>query len=335
MNILVTGVAGFIGSYVAKRLLDAGYVVVGIDNLNEYYDVQLKKDRLKNLQTQSGFIFFQEDIVNKAALVDIFERIPIAVVIHLAAQAGVRYSLENPDIYISSNIQGFYHVLELSRRYRVEHFIFSSSSSVYGANTTQPFTEADRTDHPLALYAATKKANEVMAHSYASAFNLPCTGLRFFTVYGPWGRPDMALFKFTHHLLHDQVIEVYNDGDMARDFTYIDDIVDAVMLTLKHPATPHLGWSGDDPDTATSYAPFRLYNVGNGQPVPLMAFIEAIETALGKKAQKKMLPLQQGDVTQTHADISRIAQDMGFKPKISITEGVERFVRWYCDYYRK
>jgi UDP-glucuronate 4-epimerase len=335
MKILVTGAAGFIGSTLTHRLLDRGDHVVGIDNLNDYYDVRLKHARLERLRTRSGFDFQKLDIVERKGMAELFSASKFDAVVHLAAQAGVRYSIENPSAYIDANLVGFLHVLEGCRHSRVGHLVFASSSSVYGANTRLPFSEHDNVDHPVSLYAATKKANELMAHSYASLYGMSCTGLRFFTVYGPWGRPDMALFKFTEGILAGRPLPVFNRGDMVRDFTYVDDIVEGVIRTMDKPATPAAGWSGERPDPATSYAPWRVFNIGNNQPVKLMRYIEVLEQCLGKKAQLELLPMQAGDVPATFADVSELQQAVGYKPRTPIEVGVQRFAEWYRSYYRK
>ena len=333
MNILVTGSAGFIGFHLTQKLLSRGDHVVGIDNLNPYYDVNLKKTRLKRL-THDNFQFHQIDLADRVAMEKLFADNPFDAVVNLAAQAGVRYSIENPHIYIDANLTGFCHILEGCRHHQVKHLVFASTSSVYGANTKQPFSEHESTEHPIALYAATKKANELMAHSYAHLYRLPCTGLRFFTVYGPWGRPDMALFKFTKNILENKPIDVYNNGDMIRDFTYVDDIIEGVARVIDQPATPNSNWSSDDPDPASSNAPYRIYNIGNNNPVKLMDFIEALENSLGKKAKKNFMPMQDGDVPSTYADVSDLENNLGFKPKTSIAIGVQRFVDWYLEHYR-
>jgi len=330
---LVTGAAGFIGYHVARRLLERGDHVIGIDNLNDYYDVKLKFDRAARLARSEAFTFQRLDVADRAGMETLFAENPFDAVIHLAAQAGVRYSLENPHAYISSNVDGFLHILEGCRHHRVDHLVFASSSSVYGANTHMPFSVADNVDHPVSLYAATKKSNELMAHSYAHLYGLACTGLRFFTVYGPWGRPDMALFLFTKAILEGRPIDVYNRGDMARDFTYIDDIVEGVLRVTDRPAGPDPEWNGDNPDPGTSYAPYRIYNIGNNSPVQLMDFIRAIEKALGREAEKNLLPMQPGDVPATVADVSSLARDVGFRPSTPIEQGVARFIEWYREYY--
>jgi UDP-glucuronate 4-epimerase len=333
MRYLVTGVAGFIGYHVAARLLAAGHEVVGIDNLNPYYDPRLKAARLDRLSPHHNFRFERIDIADRAGVEQLFAGEPLPRVIHLAAQAGVRYSLENPHAYIESNITGFMNVLESCRSSGVEHLVFASSSSVYGANTRMPLSEHQHTDHPVSLYAATKKANEMMAHSYSHLFGLPATGLRFFTVYGPWGRPDMALFAFTKAILEDRPVQLFNQGRMRRDFTYIDDIVEGVLRIAEQPAQPNPAWSGANPDPATSRAPFRLYNIGNDSPVGVMELLSALEQALGKPAMKELAPMQPGDVPETHADVSELTQATGFRPATSVEEGVRRFVSWYKDYF--
>ena len=335
MKVLVTGAAGFIGSTLTHRLLDRGDHVVGIDNLNDYYDVRLKHARLDRLKTRSGFLFRKVDIVDRGPMADLFAANSFDAVVHLAAQAGVRYSIENPSAYIDANLVGFLHVLEGCRHTHVGHLVFASSSSVYGANTRLPFSEHDNVDHPVSLYAATKKANELMAHSYASLYGMSCTGLRFFTVYGPWGRPDMALFKFTEGILAGRPIPVFNRGDMVRDFTYVDDIVEGVVRTMDKPAAPSASWSGERPDPATSYAPWRIFNIGNNQPVKLMRYIEVLEQCLGKKAQLELLPMQAGDVPATFADVGELQRAVGYKPQTPIEVGVGRFAEWYRSYYRK
>ena len=334
MRILVTGAAGFIGSALVRRLLDRGDEVVGIDNLNDYYDVRLKEARLDRLRPSRGFEFRKVDIVDRKSTGELFAAGRFDAVMHLAAQAGVRYSIENPSAYIDANLVGFLHVLEGCRHARVGHLVFASSSSVYGANTRLPFSEHDNVDHPVSLYAATKKANELMAHSYASLYGLPCTGLRFFTVYGPWGRPDMALFKFTEGILAGRPIPVFNRGDMVRDFTYVDDIVEGIVRVIGQPAVPAAGWSGDRPDPAASYAPWRIFNIGNNRPVKLMRYIEVLEQCLGKKAQLDLLPMQAGDVPATRADTSELERAVGYKPQTPVEIGVKRFAEWYEDFYR-
>ena len=333
--ILVTGVAGFIGFHTATRLLERGERVIGLDIVNDYYDVRLKKARLAKLKPFKQFSFTKTDLADRVKIRRLFAKEPIAKVVHLAAQAGVRYSLVNPHAYTDSNIEGFLNILEGCRHAKVEHLVYASSSSVYGGNTQMPFSIHDNVDHPVSLYAASKKANELMAHCYAHLYRIPCTGLRFFTVYGPWGRPDMALFIFTKAILEGKPIEVYNHGKMRRDFTYIDDIVEGVIRTLDHPATPNPAWSGDKPDPGTSSAPARIYNIGNHRPVELLHFIEVLEKALGKKAVKKLLPIQPGDVPATYADVQDLTRDVGFAPATPIEEGIARFVKWYREFYKK
>ncbi|MEW6246722.1 MAG: NAD-dependent epimerase [Nitrospirota bacterium] len=332
--ILVTGVAGFIGYHVARRLLERGDRVLGLDNVNPYYDVRLKEARLAHLSPFERFGFVKRDLADRNAMRALFTEHPIRRVVHLAAQAGVRYSLVNPHAYTDSNIEGFMNILEGCRHARVEHLVYASSSSVYGGNMHMPFSVHDNVDHPVSLYAASKKANELMAHCYAHLYKIPCTGLRFFTVYGPWGRPDMALFIFTKAILEGRPIEVFNYGRMQRDFTYIDDIVEGVVRALDRPAQPDPAWSGERPDPGTSSAPYRLYNIGNHQPVDLLRFIEVLEQALGKKAEKKLLPMQPGDVPATYADIDDLTRDVGFKPATPIEVGIPRFVQWYREFYK-
>ncbi len=334
MRFLVTGAAGFIGYHTAKALLDRGDEVIGLDNLNAYYDVKLKEARLSRLQGRNGFAFHKLDLSDRSGMERLFAETRPQRVIHLAAQAGVRYSLENPHAYIDSNVVGTLHVLEGCRRNGVEHLVLASSSSVYGANTSLPFSVHQNVDHPLSLYAATKKANELMAHSYAHLYRLPVTGLRFFTVYGPWGRPDMALFLFTRKILAGEPIDVFNNGAHARDFTYIDDIVEGVLRTADKIAAPDPDWSGANPDPASSSAPYRLYNIGSNNPVELMHFIACLEKALGREAKKNFLPLQPGDVPKTYADVDALVDDVGFKPATPIEDGIARFVEWYRSYYR-
>ena len=333
MKILVTGVAGFIGMHSAMKLLDDGHEIIGIDNLNDYYDVTLKEDRLKILEGFKDFKFLKLDIKNQKDVIDLFKKELPQRVLHLAAQAGVRYSIQNPYAYIDSNIQGFINILEGCRAIKTEHIVFASSSSVYGGNAKVPFSEHDNVDHPVSLYAATKKANELMAHTYSHLYHIPTTGLRFFTVYGPWGRPDMSPMLFTKAILADEPIQVFNHGDMMRDFTYIDDVIASVNETLFKTATPNINFDANHPDPATSHAPYRIFNIGNSQPIPLIQFIETIEDALGKKANKKMVGMQAGDVKITSADTSELGQWVDFKPNTSIKEGVKRFVDWYKNYY--
>ena len=333
-KVLITGAAGFIGFHLSKRLCEEGYKVIGIDNLNDYYDINLKKARLLELDPVSGFQFIKLDLIDKQGINDLFQNVGFDHVVHLAAQAGVRYSIQNPYAYIESNISGFMNILEACRHFPVEHLIYASSSSVYGANTTMPFSVHHNVDHPVSLYAATKKSNELMAHTYANLYNIPVTGLRFFTVYGPWGRPDMALFLFTKAIFEGKPIEVYNHGKMKRDFTYIDDIVEGITRLIPLSAKPNPQWNGDQPDSATSFAPYRLYNIGNHNPVELMRFIEILEEAIGIKAEKNFMDIQDGDVPATYADISDLTRDAGFKPETSIEEGIMNFVNWYRDYYK-
>ena len=333
MKILVTGAAGFIGSYVSRYLLDRGEEVVGLDNLNDYYDVNLKLARLARLEGDTNFRFVKLDLADREGIAELFAAETFDKVVNLAAQAGVRYSLTNPHAYIDSNIQGFINILEGCRHTDVKHLVYASSSSVYGANTSMPFSVHDNVDHPLSLYAASKKSNELMAHTYSHLYGLPTTGLRFFTVYGPWGRPDMAMFLFTKAILAGEPIQVFNYGKMKRDFTYIDDIVEGVVRTLDHTAPTNPEWNGANPDPGTSAAPYRLYNIGNNNPVELMYLIETIEKALGKTAEKEMLPLQPGDVPATYADVDALIEDVGFKPETSIEDGVARFIAWYRSYF--
>ena len=334
MHILITGAAGFIGAALALRLTERGDRITGLDNLNSYYDVRLKEARLARLTGKPGFDFVRGDITDGAAMSALFARHKFDAVVHLAAQAGVRYSLENPKAYIDSNLVGFGHILEGSRHGGVKHLVFASSSSVYGANKRLPFSEHDNVDHPVSLYAATKKANELMAHSYAHLFGLPCTGLRFFTVYGPWGRPDMALFKFTRGILAGEPLPVFNRGKMIRDFTYVDDIVEGVIRVVDRPAAPDPKWNGERPDSARSSAPWRIYNIGNHQPIELMRYIEVLESCLGRKAILDLQPIQPGDVPSTYADTAELQAATGFKPATTVETGVRRFVEWYRDYYK-
>jgi UDP-glucuronate 4-epimerase len=331
--VLVTGVAGFIGFFLAKRLLDDGRRVIGLDNLSSYYDVTLKQARLAQLRDRDGFEFVKLDLANRIGMEALFAANRFLSVVHLAAQAGVRYSLEDPHSYVDSNLVGFLNVLEGCRRQGVPHLVYASSSSVYGANTAMPFSVHHNVDHPVSLYAASKKANELMAHSYAHLYGLPCTGLRFFTVYGPWGRPDMALFKFTRKMLAGEAIDVYNHGNHRRDFTYIDDIVEGVVRVMDHLPQPSETWNGDRPDPGTSRAPWRVYNIGNHKPVELMRFIQVLEECLGVEAEKNMLPMQPGDVPATYADVSALADEVGYKPDTPIEVGIARFVDWYREYY--
>ncbi|MBB6091595.1 UDP-glucuronate 4-epimerase [Povalibacter uvarum] len=334
MKILVTGAAGFIGFHVSQILLDRGDEVVGLDNLNDYYDVSLKNARLDILKGHPRFRFVKLDLADRPGMAALFEREKFHRVINLAAQAGVRYSIKNPLAYIDSNVVGFANVLEGCRHNGVEHLVYASTSSVYGANTAMPFSVHQNVDHPLSFYAATKKANELMAHTYAHLYGLPTTGLRFFTVYGPWGRPDMALFMFTKNILEGRPIDVFNYGKHRRDFTFVDDIAQGVVRSMDRVATGNTDWNSDEPDPATSKVPYRLYNIGNNEPVELLRYIELIEQCLGKKAQKNLLPLQPGDVPDTFADIDDLVNDVGYRPATSVEAGVEKFVRWYVDYYK-
>lgn len=331
--VLVTGAAGFIGYHLAERLLREGRRVVGLDDLNDYYDVSLKRARLAELRKQAGFTFVEADLADMGALSALFAEHKFELVHHLAAQAGVRYSLTNPHAYVRSNLDGFVNILECCRHGGVKHLVYASSSSVYGATTRMPFSVHQNVDHPVSLYAATKKSNELLAHSYAHLYRLPVTGLRFFTVYGPWGRPDMAVYLFTKAILAGQPIDVFNNGEMQRDFTYVDDIVEAVARVGERPATSNPSWNGNEPDSATSSAPYRLYNIGNNAPVKLMRLIEVIEEATGKTATKNFLPMQPGDVPATYADVDDLAHDVGFAPKTPIETGIGRFVDWYRKYH--
>jgi len=333
MKILVTGAAGFIGAATAQRLLNEGQEVVGLDNLNDYYDVKLKQARLARLTGHGAFRFVKLDLADATGVAALFARERFQRVVHLAAQAGVRYSLENPSAYVLSNVTGTLNVLEGCRHSAVEHLVYASTSSVYGANTHMPFSVHKGVDHPLSLYATTKRANELMAHNYSALFKLPTTGLRFFTVYGPWGRPDMALFLFTRNILEGKPIDVFNNGHHKRDFTYVDDIAEGVVRACGRIAQPDPSWNGNAPDPATSFAPFRLYNIGNNRPVELMRYIEVIEEALGRKAIKNFLPLQAGDVPETCADIDDLVRDVGYRPATAVEVGVRRFVDWFCNYY--
>ena len=334
MKVLVTGAAGFIGSHVSQVLLARGDEVVGLDNLNDYYDPRLKEARLARLTPQQGFRFVKLDVADRTGMADLFAHEKFDRVVHLAAQAGVRYSLQNPHAYIDANIVGFMNILEGCRHNKVAHLVYASSSSVYGGNTRMPFSEHDSVDHPVSLYAATKKANELMAHTYSHLYGLPTTGLRFFTVYGPWGRPDMALFLFTSAMIEGRPIDVFNHGKMQRDFTYVDDIVEGVVRVLDRTATPDDDFDADNPDPARSRAPFRVFNIGNHAPLQLMEFIEAIENSLGVVAEKNFMPLQDGDVPATYADTHELAEWTGFAPATPVPEGVARFVAWYRDYYK-
>ncbi len=333
MRVLITGSAGFIGSALALRLLERGDEVIGIDNLNDYYDIRLKQARLARTLAFPGYSDLRVDIADRTAVDEAFKRYRPQRVVNLAAQAGVRHSIENPHAYVETNLVGFANILEACRHHEVEHLVYASSSSVYGANTRMPFSVHDNVDHPVSLYAASKKANELMAHTYSHLYGLPTTGLRFFTVYGPWGRPDMALFLFTRKILASEPIDVFNYGKHRRDFTYIDDIVEGVIRTLDHTAQPNQEWSGDSPDPASSRAPYRLYNIGNNQPIELMHYIEVLENCLGRKAQMNLLPLQPGDVPDTYADVSDLVKDVDYKPSTSVEDGIARFVEWYKKYY--
>lgn len=332
-SILVTGAAGFIGYHVSEQLLAAGVQVVGLDNLNDYYAVSLKRARLQRLTQRPGFTFFEQDIAQRAELDSVFERVRPRVVVNLAAQVGVRYSVVNPGAYVQSNLVGFGNVLEACRNFGVQHLLYASSSSVYGANTRIPFSVEHNVDHPVSLYAATKKANELMAHTYSHLFALPTTGLRFFTVYGPWGRPDMAVYGFTRAIEEGRPIDVYNHGAMRRDFTYVQDIAEAICRLVDRVPTPNADWSGDHPDPATSSAPYRVYNIGNSEPVELMTLISLLEAKLGKSAVKRFLPMQPGEVTVTYADVSQLERDIGFRPHTPLDLGLSRFVDWYHEYH--
>lgn len=334
MKVLVTGAAGFIGNHTAKKLLERGDEVVGLDNLNEYYDPTLKRARLSRLQNFADWRFRKLDLCDRSGMQELFKTEKFDRVVHLAAQAGVRYSIENPMAYVESNLVGHTNLLEGCRHNGVAHLVYASTSSVYGANTKMPFSVHQNVDHPLSFYAATKKANELMCHTYSALYQLPTTGLRFFTVYGPWGRPDMALFKFTKAILEGQPIDVFNYGNHRRDFTYVDDIVEGIVRCLDKPATPNPDWDSDAPDPGTSFAPYRLYNIGNQGPIELMRYIEIVEEKLGKKAEKNLLPLQPGDVPDTWADVEALVNDVGYKPATPVEEGVSRFVDWYLSYYR-
>lgn len=334
MKILVTGAAGFIGMHVSQKLLARGDQVVGLDNLNDYYSVSLKESRLALIQVHSNFTFERADLADRPAMESLFQHHDFDAVINLAAQAGVRYSLENPHAYIDSNIVGYMNVLECCRHHAIGHLVYASSSSVYGLNSSMPFSIHDNVDHPISLYAASKKSNELMAHTYSHLYGLPTTGLRFFTVYGPWGRPDMALFLFTKAIVQGEPIQVFNNGEMLRDFTYIDDIVEGVIRVLDKPALPNPDWQGDTPDPGTSPAPYRLFNIGNNNPVKLLDFIGAIEQALGKAAVKKMMPIQPGDVAATYANIDDLVNQLDYRPDTKIEDGIKHFVAWYQDYYK-
>lgn len=334
MRILITGVAGFIGFHLSKKLLDESYEVVGIDNLNSYYDSNLKKSRIKQLNHYKNFIFYLKDLKDKEEIAKLFESSQPTHVIHLAAQAGVRYSIENPDAYVESNLVGFMNILEACRNYPVEHLIYASSSSVYGGNKVAPFSTNHNVDHPVSLYAATKKSNELMAHTYSHLYGIPTTGLRFFTVYGPYGRPDMAYFSFTKDILAGNPIKVFNHGKMERDFTYIDDIVEGIAKLIEKAPTANKDWDESKDDISSSFAPYKIYNIGNNNPVPLMRFINALESALGKEAEKIFVDMQPGDVLRTYADVTDLERDISFKPSTSIEDGLQKFVDWYIEYYQ-
>lgn len=334
MKILVTGTAGFIGSHVAAKLLERGDAVVGIDNLNDYYDVRLKQARLARLAAHAGYTHVHADLADRAAVEQAFATHRPQRVVNLAAQAGVRYAAENPHVYVASNVTGFLHILEGCRHHGVDHLVFASTSSVYGANTAMPFSEHQPTEHPITLYAATKKANESMAHSYAHLYGIPSTGLRFFTVYGPWGRPDMALFLFTKAILAGEPLKVFNHGRHKRSFTYIDDIVEGIVRTLDQPAASNPAWNGAAPDPATSQAPYRIFNIGSPTSVELLRYIEVLEQCLGRKATLELLPMQAGDVPESHADCTDLAVERGYEPRVTVEEGIPRFVEWYREYYR-
>lgn len=333
-KVLVTGAAGFIGFHLTQKLTGLGFHVVGIDNINDYYDVNLKKSRLEILQKLAGFTFVQADLTDKKQIDELFKKHQFPYVVNLAAQAGVRYSIINPYAYLESNLHGFLNILEACRHNKVQHLVYASSSSVYGANKNMPFSVHHNVDHPLSLYAASKKSNELMAHTYSTLYNLPTTGLRFFTVYGPYGRPDMALFIFTKAIIEGKPIDVYNEGRMKRDFTYVDDIVESIARLVPHVAKPNPSWNGMKPDPATSFAPYRVYNIGNNSPVQLMHFIETIEKKLGKKAVKNLMPLQDGDVPETFADVDDLMREVDFKPATSIETGIGNFIDWYISYFK-
>ncbi len=333
-KVLVTGTAGFIGFHLSKRLLKEGFSVVGLDNLNDYYDVNLKKSRLEILEKEKDFAFVNASLEDNDALQSVFRSHSPSYVVNLAAQAGVRYSLTNPHAYVQANLVGFVNILEACRHHKVKHLVYASSSSVYGSNTRMPFSVSDNVDHPVSLYAASKKANELMAHTYSHLYKLPTTGLRFFTVYGPWGRPDMALFLFTKAILEDRPIDVFNYGKMKRDFTYIDDIIEGVYRVMKNVPVENPDWQGDNPDPAVSSAPYKIYNIGNNEPVELGDFISEIEKCLGKEAQKNMMPIQPGDVPATYANVDALMNDVGFKPATSIQTGIRNFINWYREYYK-
>lgn len=332
-HVLVTGAAGFIGFHLSKRLLEDGYDVIGVDIINDYYDVRLKQDRLTQLEKYNRFKFYKTDLSDKSGMETIFSNETVDTVVNMAAQAGVRYSLQNPHAYVNSNLVGFVNILECCRHHKIKHLVYASSSSVYGANTKMPFSVHHNVDHPVSLYAASKKANELMAHTYSHLFDLPCTGLRFFTVYGPWGRPDMALFLFTKAILEGKPINVYNHGKMQRDFTYIDDIIEGVVRVIQRVPEPNPEWSGDNPDSGTSYARYKIYNIGNNSPVQLSTFIEEIEKALGVNAMKNYMDIQPGDVPATYADVDDLINDVGFKPSTPLSKGIRNFMDWYKDYF--
>jgi len=334
MKILITGAAGFIGFHISKRLLETGFEVIGLDNLNDYYDINLKEDRLKILKESESFTFYKKDLEDKKSVGQIFQEHRPHRVIHLAAQAGVRYSIDHPDIYIQRNIIGTFNILEACRHNEIEHLVYASSSSVYGLNTSYPFSVEDNVSHPASLYGATKVSNELMSHSYSHLYGIPTTGVRFFTVYGPWGRPDMAYFLFTKAILASKPIDVYNQGNMERDFTYIDDIVEGMYRIVQKVPQPDPNWSGDNPNPASSSAPHRLYNIGSNSPIKLMDYIQEIETNLGIKAKLNMMPMQDGDVKKSHADVSDLIRDFDYAPKWTIKKGVKSFIRWYLDYYK-
>lgn len=331
--VFITGSAGFIGFHLSRRLLQEGENIIGYDNVNDYYDVNLKEARLTILKKYKNFIFYKGNLENEEKLKKIMKENKIDIIIHLAAQAGVRYSLINPKAYLKSNLVGFLNILECCRHNEVKHLIFASSSSVYGANTKIPFSVHHNVDHPVSLYAATKKSNELMAHAYSSLYNIRCTGLRFFTVYGPWGRPDMALFLFTKAILNNETIKVFNYGKMMRDFTYIDDIIEGIIRLINKIPQVNTKWDSSNPDPGTSYAPYKIYNIGNNQPVELLYFIEVLEKKLGRKAKKELLPMQQGDVKETYAEVNDLINDVGFRPNTTIEKGIGEFVRWYKEYY--
>jgi UDP-glucuronate 4-epimerase len=334
VKILVTGAAGFIGFTISKRLLEDGYTVIGLDNVNDYYDVNLKRDRLKILQNFNQFSFYEDSLEDKKAVDNLFQKEAPQRVIHLAAQAGVRYSIDHPEVYIQSNIVGTFNILESCRHHNVEHLVYASTSSAYGLNTKFPFSVHDDVSHPASLYGATKIANELMAHSYSHLYGLPTTGLRFFTVYGPWGRPDMALFLFTKAILASEAIDVYNRGDMVRDFTYIDDIAEGLSRIVKKAPKPDSEWSGDTPNPASSSAPYRIYNIGSNSPVPLMDYVREIEKNLGMEAKLNLMPMQDGDVRKSHADVEDLIKDFDYSPKWNIKDGIKNFIQWYVDYYK-